>query len=826
MPPPIRASAPAAEDPSDLVGHRRPGSLGGSSGAAVVALRNSNGMGAARRVHDNGGDASQPPGVWEVPHAATWANSPGNASAGCRWEPVTKPQEPPQEFQNRFSKQEIRGRRARQQQQQHRRQGDRGIVAKGGGKRSGASPSLLLQVCWDFHSPDGCQRQGCKWRHCPLDGWQVSWLRLQRFVFGAQLNTFDSIASLAQAAHIAFAETANGRLQTETPPTTAASLRSAVFALGRLGYPFPGYQPTVQMPPENSRGGLQCNPDGGRAGRIELLEALRLLAARELSPGTQVLPVGSFAWGIDTDGSDLDVVLAPLGGGEEDVRALDCLARALELPASDGALPQALQGATFVLRGRGTGVPVLTVFASADGQRLSVDICCAGQLSSVRDALLFRHMIARTPLLGTTLQLFKRWLRQRAIPSSSEGCFPQIFWMRLAARTLQQAAAAVTAATEAGSASADGSASQRPTFADWSAAPGSHQEAQAALRMASAPRASGRRSDRGIWACASGSMEELTGAAHQLGGFCAWWSVMLPGWGDPLNLAGEDLTPQLKRLGAGVYGATALLCLHELREMASAQVFREAGCVEKETPVPPHRHLCPAEAGFWGVFLVPSTDSDADADPGVSAPPCMLLVAFVYSIIGPTDGVRQCVCPSCCHAASRPAGGCSKMLDLNEICSGVGRCPAKTARKTPQEYLSRRDSDWMFWVSHVRSALKDRECGDRSVPQGRPFVVSPTHLVTTLPADPVVDAHAASELSRLCSLVSPLDVAQALPPAYPRLRYSRRLLLAVGCPGLACPLRVSEVAAEGVASSEPAAGSVCASGAAPPSVAEEPDVVV
>ena len=32
--------------------------------------------------------------------------------------------------------------------------------------------------------------------------------------------------------------------------------------------------------------------------------------AKTAAPGCQVLPVGSFAWGIDVEGSDLDLVLA------------------------------------------------------------------------------------------------------------------------------------------------------------------------------------------------------------------------------------------------------------------------------------------------------------------------------------------------------------------------------------------------------------------------------------------------------------------------------------------------------------------------------------
>lgn len=667
----------------------------------------------------------------------------------------------------RDPKQEMRARRA----QQHRHAADSGQAAsKGGGQWQGPGPKLLLQVCWDFHCPGGCQRQSCKWRHCPLDEWQVAWLQLQRFIFGAQLNTFDGLAGLGRAVRIAFSEAALPRLQTDTPPVLAAGLRTAVVALGRLGYPFPGFEPSVPLRSESDNG-HNC---GGRTGRIELLAALRFLAAQTLPHGTQVLPVGSFAWGIDTDGSDLDVVLASPGGDEQDTGALEILAAALSQgEARCALLPQTLSGATFVLRGRGTGVPVLTIFTNVRGQHLSADICCAGQLSSVRDALLFRHMIARMPRLGPTLQVFKRWLRARAMPSSSEGCFPQIFWMRLAARTFQQAAANATAS----GATARGGAPPA-TFADWRAAPGSQHEAQAALLAPPLGAAPGR----AVWVPARplkvggdcfdevglvlAEARERAVVREQLGGFCAWWSVMLPGWGDPLNLSGEDPVPQLKRLGAGVHGATALLALHELREMAAVQAMREVSGMPEEMPtVQPHRHLCPIEAGFWGAFLVPGPSAEGESGAGQ---PSQLIHAYVYRVAGPADEVRQCVCPRCCWS-----GGAGHEVS----------CEPPMAKR-PQEYVSRRDGEWLFWAISPRSAQKEEGGEARHCLVWKRYVFSPTHLVTTLSGNPLTDPGVASEFLKLCSLISPPAVSKALPPAYPTLRYSRRVLLGLGLPSL------------------------------------------
>merc|ERR1719446_68820 len=65
---------------------------------------------------------------------------------------------------------------------------------------------ILQSACWDFQSPGGCLRQGCKWIHCPLDDWQMAWLRLQRFIFGGQLTTFDDLHILEDNVRRVFQE--------------------------------------------------------------------------------------------------------------------------------------------------------------------------------------------------------------------------------------------------------------------------------------------------------------------------------------------------------------------------------------------------------------------------------------------------------------------------------------------------------------------------------------------------------------------------------------------------------------------------------------------
>ncbi|CAE7304666.1 unnamed protein product [Symbiodinium natans] len=85
-----------------------------------------------------------------------------------------------------------------------------------------------------------------------------------------------------------------------------------------------------------------------------------------------------------------------------------------------------------------------------------------------------------------------------------------------------------------------------------------------------------------------------------------WRSQSLPSWGFLMNLVGEEPSPFLKRLPAGVYGATALLFLRELTILSSTSHPEDLG------RLPTQQHLCPAKAGFWAAFLIPGARGLSD----------------------------------------------------------------------------------------------------------------------------------------------------------------------------------------------------------------------
>eukprot|EP00439_Symbiodinium_sp_Y106_P060000 s184_g8.t2 len=315
------------------------------------------------------------------------------------------------------------------------------------------------------------------------------------------------------------------------------ALRSSLLGLKHLGYPFKAPVTSDGSDGTDEEEGDDCVAVGkGRAGLLKSVKAL----AGFTRPGCQVLPVGSFAWGIDIEGSDLDVVVAT-GKSESDSDVLTAICHKLQMLQAKGKAPRGLEAAHCVVYGVGTSMPVLAIRTFQDGEPLDVDMCTVGNLSSVRDAILFRHYFELLPRLPEVLQLLKRWLRLRALPTSSEGGYPQIFWMRLAARTFQ-------------------------------------------------------------------TVRQL------LRGFCAQWSQSLPSWGSLMNLVGEEPSPFLKRLPAGVYGATALLFLRELT------ILSKTPTPEDLPRLPPQQHLCPAKAGFWAAFLIPALSDEAAEDPPGHSP--------------------------------------------------------------------------------------------------------------------------------------------------------------------------------------------------------------
>jgi len=645
--------------------------------------------------------------------------------------------------------------------------GTASVSAHAAGSNGSAGRRLLLQACWDYHSPAGCTRPSCKWKHCTLDKWQSSWLLLQRFCFGGQVGSFESFAGLAEAVRTAFCDEA--RLATDTPPSVSVPLGIALGALRDTGYPFEVacIASHGQVVPGGADGA--CS---GRAGRRQLFASLRMLASMALPAGSEVLPVGSYAWGIDTDGSDLDVVIVSPGMADAGQEALDKLCEMLTRLQQAQAAPRWLQDAECARYGR-SSVPVLTIRAKVNGELLSVDVC-VDQLGSVRDAILFHHLFALTPELRTVLQLLKKWLRARAIPTSCEGGYPQVFWMRLAARTLQQLAGPTPNAAGASSAT---NSTAMPT--SWEALSGTMV---------------------GMHSLYANKSDREKEAAHRLRAFCLRWSTGLPGWSELLNLAGEEPCSAVKHLGKGVHGATALLCMRELRNLASLQG------AEAFNPVAPHQHLCPAQAGFWAAFLVPAPGAD-----GGGGPTMELIAVRVWRCIGPLEGVRRCSCSSC---------------------SEIDR-PANSHTASAHEYVSRRDTDWMFLASVVsegssaetqwvakNAASNAPPCtalvptpgnpsmkgaDSEATPQGWPAMsppavgssfsassapslprrqglllgLAPPHFVCQLPGQPGACSQATAMMKSLRSLLAEKAVASSLPQAYPLRRYSRRVLLAL-----------------------------------------------
>jgi len=543
----------------------------------------------------------------------------------------------------------------------------------------------------------------------------MAWLRLQRFIFGGQLSTFDDLETLGAAVQRVFQEEA--RLAIETPPPSmSAKQAEALAALRELGYPF-------EVPAARENSTVSHSARGGRGERIELLASVRELANAAM-PGTEVLPVGSFAWGVDTDGSDLDVVVLPpalpqhLEGHPEHTgqAILDLILSTLKRLQAEGSAPHGLQDAEWAHYGQ-TSVPVLTLRAEVNGQLMGIDICAFGQLGSVRDAILFRHALAVNPDLCTVLQLLKRWLRARAMPSCREGGFPQIFWMRLAARNYQQI-------RNAGSNTTDIAQDEASMTASTSEEEAREDEARQHLRR-----------------------------------LCVRWSIALPAWGEPLNLQGEDPCGAAKRLATGVFGATALLCIRELRSLAAAPR------IEDLSSVAPQKHLVPVRAGFWAAFLLPRPEAD-----GAKGLPAEVVAAWIGHSWGEAESVR--------HSAFIKEGlGCNAMLQ-------PPGCPAALADARlacEHRYVSRRDTEWVLWAETANEAAIASDAEENPVSSSaavhRHLALAPPHFVCLLEGDPAHSQEAKEELLQLQAIVAEPPVAASLPPAYPLHRYSRKLLL-------------------------------------------------
>jgi hypothetical protein len=327
------------------------------------------------------------------------------------------------------------------------------------------------------------------------------------------------------------------------------------------------------------------------------------------------------------------------------------------------------------------------------------------------------------------------------VPTSSEGGYPQVFWMRLAARTFQQTGAQ----SHSGSVGASDPAAEEE---------GEDAAARAAADMnaAAAP---------AVAPVADTSDSVLV--RKQLRGFCQRWSQSLPAFGDLLNLVGEDPNPAVKRLAAGIFGATALLCMAQFRALAA-----QPPADEESPPLPPHQHMCPTQAGFWAAFLIPGPGADMNISGGATlGTPVELIAAQVEYCNGPSESIRRCSCTVCC------------------------------GDEKAHEYVSRRDTDWFFLATvpagpSSAAPTEERACGQPEVnlngegqcgvpsaaeAGSRTLAFSPLHFVCLLDGDPCASPSAAGALQQLHSLLAERQVAASLPPAYPLHRYTRRTLL-------------------------------------------------
>lgn len=570
------------------------------------------------------------------------------------------------------------------------------------------APRAAWNVCWDYHSRSGCARGNhCPWKHGPLDSWQESWLKLSRFVFGGQEHAIQDIDDLTSTVHEALGDMERNCEE----PSQTQELCDAFLEMAELGYPFAVVAPVCQEESEDARrseaGDSECSysttatcstattatattaatstiSSTKPANRSQLLNSLCTLARLALGPDTQALPVGSCAWGLDSEGSDFDIVLSVKDGTP--VQALACVQQKLQKLVEQNLAPPGLQGAEAVLYDK-AAVPVLTLsLPTHNGTSEShfVDVC-VNQLSSIRDTIIFRHLLVGDPEMKKVLMLLKRFLRTRAIPSGREGGYPSLFWMRLAAQTYQD----------------------------------------------EAKRGKSKALNRDI-------------QKGRLRIFFERAASRLPAFGEPIHLAGEVATCQaVRRLGAGVFAPTSLLCAAEMWQAAIAPwvlVF---------TPAPLHRNLCPAEPGFWGVFLCPPIMYTMQGCP-------RLVLLRVDSCFGAKACLRSCRCSACVGSASL---------------SGAA----------PVLHVSRRESDWIYIGGELAvdfnegTGIVDVHEADARL------AVGPQHFVCSLGPiqGSIPEPEALAWFQHLQVVCNEPTLQPTLAPTMPLMRYGRGLLLSM-----------------------------------------------
>jgi len=457
-------------------------------------------------------------------------------------------------------------------------------------------------------------------------------------------------------------------------------LLSALSELELLGYPF--NMPSKFTWESTKRIEVQA-PD--RQQREHAYSCVRSLITVAI-PGAVVVPVGSFSWGIDVDTSDLDVlVFAQSEIFTSQNAVLQHIANTVIWLQKQGEAPAGtcMLSAT-VSHHQNSCVPVLDLAIPLDGFVLHVDICAAGhmnQLGSIRDAVVFRHAMLVKPHLRQVLQLLKRWLHRCAMPTSRQGGYPQVFWMRLAARAYQLSTTPGTVG-----------------FAQMTASLSEHS------------------SNMGLEAKTRRTLETM----------CWKWSHGLPTAADSLRLDGEEGTVT-KGLGASISDATTLLCISKLRSLAAGNGFDLS-----TPPCATHDHLCPAEPGFWGVFLISCNDGVQARD---VLPKREVIAAYIQQAFGPKAAVRYCACHSCSWNV-RQEGAAA--------------------------YVSRRDRSWQFVVSEQTSLQKsgnaEQATSREEFSLSSQLVLGASDFLCTLDGDPRESRAAHQLVVNLQSLLAELSV--------------------------------------------------------------------
>lgn len=351
--------------------------------------------------------------------------------------------------------------------------------------RTVARPLCLTSVCWAAQTPAGCFRANCRYLHVPISRRHRNWIQLWGFVWWNQ-RMFDDIEELTACVRSVYSPGYAAAFNPQSDDMDEQSqgafkrMYETLWECCELGMPFEFIQAAGPRP------SLSPVPPLARQAKAVLASVGSAVRASEaLGLKCHLAVVGSMGLGVDVDGSDLDLVLcAPVE--MEPLATLQALQVAVVSAGEATNILLVAQAATPVLSFRLHG--------------MSIDVV-VNQMGSVRDTLLFRYALRSSgPELAATLRLLKLWLKQRQIPSTKQGGFPALVWVRMAVRFYQE----------------QSSQSGRRVAKDW-------------LRR-----------------------------------FLIWTGQGLPTGGAPLTIHGEQAESGSDRLAAGLSAATLLMLMCEV----------------------------------------------------------------------------------------------------------------------------------------------------------------------------------------------------------------------------------------------------------------------